>query len=58
MKPLGFPFPVSVYNVVGVVKRFSSLFILFHALARTPVASRTGSGVKGAPRSGAFIEDP
>lgn len=35
---------------------FSSLFILFCAVPRTPVASRAGSGVKGA--RGRFIEDP
>ena len=50
MKPLGFP--VAVYNVGGVVKIvfiFLQSFLQCHA---TPVASRAGSGVKGAPRSG------
>jgi len=51
-----------VYNGVGAVKRFfKRFFILFHnflAAPRTPLALRAESGVKGAQRSGAFIEEP
>jgi hypothetical protein len=46
-----------VYNVVGVVKRFLVSFSFFSTSWRTPIASRAGSGVKGAAKR-AFIEDP
>ena len=44
--------PVAVYNVGGVVKIVFIFFQSFLQCHATPVASRAGSGVKGAPRSG------
>jgi len=49
------PVVTPVYNVVGVVK---SCFHFFRAVPRKLLALRAGSGVKGAPRSAAFIGDP
>jgi hypothetical protein len=49
---------VAVYNVGGGVKEVFFILHFVSCSGGTPVASRAGSEVKGAPRSGAFIEDP